>query len=76
MFSQSEVSKTTEMILNQNLIFCFFSYFSDSHPPSSRSNKKFDLPTAASIQAMSYEQQQARKAASKYSSDDLFATEV
>jgi len=47
---------------------------SDSHPPttskSSVKNKKYDLPTAASIQAMT------SRNSSRYGSDELFATEV
>lgn len=58
---------------------------SDSHPPH-RSKKKYDLPTAASIQALSGASpspsavyvidEQQQRGASSYHQDDLFATEV
>ena len=51
-------------------LICSFLFCSDSHPPTSVKNKKYDLPTAASIQAMSQRKSQ------RYGSDDLFATEV
>ena len=50
-------------------LICSFLFCSDSHPPTSVKSKKYDLPTAASIQAMSRKSQ-------RYGSDDLFATEV